>query len=89
MVLREAWEKTSYELEKLSYNQSYVVKDYEARMKMAAPQWELSYTPLATKSALLCSPNKYRVCILREEVGIVLGIISLISLIIKGEWYLW
>lgn len=69
IVLREAWEQTSYELEKLSYNQKYVIQDHEARMQMKGPQWELSYTPLATKSALLCSPNKYRVCVLREEVG--------------------
>ena len=56
-----------------------MVKDYEARMKMSAPQWELSYTPLATKSALLCRPNKYRVCILREEVGIVLAIARMMN----------
>lgn len=80
LSLRQAWEQTSFELEKLAYNREFVEKvrvtscddaqDYNARMQMTTPHWQLTYTPLSTRSALLSCGNKYRVAVLREEVGV-------------------
>ena len=80
LPLRQAWEQTSFELEKLAYNREFVEKvdklscddaqDYNARMQMTTPHWQLTYTPLSTRSALLSCGNKYRVAVLREEVGV-------------------
>lgn len=37
---------------------------------MHAPQWNATFLPSPTKNAVLLGSNKYRVGIVREEVGV-------------------
>ncbi|HEX9885585.1 MAG TPA: phosphoribosylformylglycinamidine synthase [Longimicrobiales bacterium] len=65
--LRDLWEATSFQLERLQANAECVVQEEEGLKHRVAPPFELSYRPEATSHALLATERKPRVAVLREE----------------------
>ena len=66
-VLRDLWEATSFELEKLQCNPQCVAEEQQGLKKRHAPRWELTYTPRETPASWMAEASKYKVAIVREE----------------------
>jgi phosphoribosylformylglycinamidine synthase len=66
-VLREFWEETGYQLERLQANPDCAEEEKKINFDRSGPDYKLSFTPLDTPSALLERSDKPRVAIIREE----------------------
>ena len=66
-ALRDLWEATSFELEKLQCNPECVAQEQAGLKKRHAPRWELTYTPRETPAEWKAEASKYKVAIIREE----------------------
>ena len=67
-LLRDIWEETSYELEKLQANPACADQERETLKSRTAPPFRLSYAPHPTSPAILAgSSQKPPVGIIREE----------------------
>ena len=68
-ALRDVWEATSYELEKLQTNPACVAQEQASLATREAPAWSLSFAPAPTPLTLLQAPAdaKPRVAVLRQE----------------------
>lgn len=66
-VLRDIWEATSFELEKLQRLASCVESEKEGLKTRHEPSWELSFVPSFTDEKYLSSAIKPKVAVIREE----------------------
>ncbi|MCL7487194.1 MAG: phosphoribosylformylglycinamidine synthase [Desulfobulbaceae bacterium] len=66
-LLRQWWEETSYQLERLQMNPACADEEKNNIHDRQGPQYNLSFTPCLTPVALLSKSNKPRVAILRDE----------------------
>ncbi|MGW8180178.1 MAG: phosphoribosylformylglycinamidine synthase subunit PurQ, partial [bacterium] len=66
-TLRDIWEATSYQLERLQANPDCADAERESTRNRSGPSYWVSYSPKLTPPALLETPNKPAVAILREE----------------------
>jgi phosphoribosylformylglycinamidine synthase len=65
--LRDLWEATSFELDRLQADPERVADEQAGLRQRTAPRYALSYTPEPTVPALLARKRKIPVAILREE----------------------
>jgi len=65
--LRDLWEATSFQLDRLQANAECVVQEEAGLRERTGPTYELSYTPEPTAPAILERNDKVPVAILREE----------------------
>mmetsp|Transcript_9220 Transcript_9220/g.27754 ORF Transcript_9220/g.27754 Transcript_9220/m.27754 type:complete len:1375 (-) Transcript_9220:489-4613(-) len=65
--LRDTWEATSFELDRLQANPSCVDQEREGLYGRTGMQFEVSFAPQETEPAKLTAPNKPRVAIVRQE----------------------
>jgi len=66
-TLRDVWEATSFQLEYHQCNPDCVAQE-EAGLKLRKePQWQLTYEPSPTPTAVLEAPNKIKVAVIRQE----------------------
>jgi phosphoribosylformylglycinamidine synthase len=65
--LRDLWEATSFELDRLQANPECVDEERSLLHDRTGPKLELSFVPQSTSPAVLESKDKPRVAILREE----------------------
>jgi phosphoribosylformylglycinamidine synthase len=65
--LRDVWEATSFELDRLQANPACVDEERQALRDRRTPPYETPYRPALTSAAVLQSTNKPRVAIIREE----------------------
>jgi phosphoribosylformylglycinamidine synthase len=65
--LRSIWEETSYQLEKLQANPECAEEEKQQIHDRPGPDYNLSFDPVETPSALLLGNNKPKVAIIREE----------------------
>lgn len=65
--LRDLWEATSFELEKLQCNPVCVEQEQALMKSRHAPKWELTYEPRETPAEWAEERAKYKVAIIREE----------------------
>ena len=56
--LRDVWEATSFELEKLQCAEECVAEEQMGLASRTNPKWELTFTPEFTPTALLNATNK-------------------------------
>ncbi|EFN52340.1 hypothetical protein CHLNCDRAFT_139160 [Chlorella variabilis] len=66
-ALRDTWEATSFQLERLQCAEENVEAEASGLAARAAPTWRLPYTPAWTPPDKLAATGKVRVAILREE----------------------
>jgi phosphoribosylformylglycinamidine synthase len=66
-TLRNLWEETSYQLERLQADSECADEEREVSSDRKGPDYSLSYSPSDTPSALLESDEKPKVAIIREE----------------------
>jgi phosphoribosylformylglycinamidine synthase len=66
-TLRDIWEATSFELDRLQANPDHVVEERAGLSERKAPPYALSYDPAPTSPAVLAAPSKTAVAIIREE----------------------
>lgn len=66
-VLRDVWETTGFELEKLQCNPECAVQEREGLASRSGPKWTLTYTPEATPAAKMEAADKVKVAIIRQE----------------------
>jgi phosphoribosylformylglycinamidine synthase len=66
-VLRQWWEETSYQLERLQINPDCADEEKFANFDRQGPDYRLGYTPDATAPAILQKEDKPKVIILRDE----------------------
>ncbi len=65
--LRDLWEATSFELDRLQANPDCVEQERTGLRKRTGPEYSVPYTPKATSAAVLEAKDKPRVAIIREE----------------------
>ncbi|EPS62326.1 hypothetical protein M569_12463, partial [Genlisea aurea] len=65
--LRDLWEETSFQLEKLQRLASCVELERDGLKNRTAPSWVLSFSPGPTDPKYMTRRNKPRVAVLREE----------------------
>ncbi|MCB2217664.1 MAG: phosphoribosylformylglycinamidine synthase [Desulfobulbaceae bacterium] len=65
--LRQWWEETSYQLERLQMNPACADQEKEAIYRRTAPKYRLSFTPEPAPPEVLKRTDKPRVAILRDE----------------------
>ena len=65
--LRDMWEHTSFELEKLQSSNKTVAMEKNGLRNRKAPTWKLTYDMKPTDSAKLSRTDKAKVAIVREE----------------------
>ncbi|MBW2466000.1 MAG: phosphoribosylformylglycinamidine synthase, partial [Deltaproteobacteria bacterium] len=65
--LRQFWEETSFQLEKLQMNPDCAVAEKENIHDRKGPSYRMSFTPKETPLEILESPDKPKVAILRDE----------------------
>jgi phosphoribosylformylglycinamidine synthase len=65
--LRQTWEETSFQLEKLQVNPDCAVEEKQNIYDRQGPQYIISFTPKATSHDILESSQKPKVAILRDE----------------------
>ncbi|NJD08937.1 MAG: phosphoribosylformylglycinamidine synthase, partial [Gemmatimonadetes bacterium] len=65
--LRDVWEATAFELEKLQANPDCVAQEQAGLRARRMPDWHLRFTPALTAPAVLARSSKPKVAILREE----------------------
>ncbi|KAK7290152.1 hypothetical protein RIF29_04373 [Crotalaria pallida] len=66
-ILRDMWEETSFQLEKLQRLASCVDMEKEGLKHRYEPKWELSFTPSFTDEKYLSASLKPKVAVIREE----------------------
>lgn len=66
-VLRQTWEETSYQLERLQVNPKCAEEEKENIFHRVGPQYHLSFTPKPTPEKWMNSGYKPKVAIIREE----------------------
>ncbi len=66
-VLRQEWEETSYQLERLQMNPTCADAEKAAIYDRQAPAYKLPFTPKPAPQALMDATNKPKVAILRDE----------------------
>jgi phosphoribosylformylglycinamidine synthase len=66
-VLRDIWEETSYQLERLQANPECAEEEKKVSFDRSGPGYTLSFDPKDTPSVLLDNNIKPRVAIIREE----------------------
>jgi len=66
-VLRDVWEATSFQLEKLQRNVDCVAQEEAGLKHRTTPAWTLTYEPCATPEAIATKENKHKVAIIRQE----------------------
>ncbi|GMI80027.1 purine biosynthesis 4 [Hibiscus trionum] len=66
-LLRDMWEDTSFQLEKLQRLASCVESEKEGLKFRHEPSWSLSFTPSITDEKYLTATSKPKVAIIREE----------------------
>ncbi|CAK8722046.1 MAG: phosphoribosylformylglycinamidine synthase [Candidatus Electronema aureum] len=66
-VLRQEWEETSYQLERLQVNPACAEAERQSIYDRIAPAYHLPFTPQPTLKALLTAASKPKVAILRDE----------------------
>jgi len=65
--LRDAWEETAFQLERLQCAEECVDAEQKAQKTRKAPKWALPYTPQWTPADKLAATDKVRVAVIREE----------------------
>ncbi|KAA8498449.1 putative phosphoribosylformylglycinamidine synthase, chloroplastic/mitochondrial [Porphyridium purpureum] len=68
--LRDTWEATSFELEKMQAEEHCVASEQALLQTQAAaaiPRYQFSMTPRRTPSDVMGAPSKHRVAVIREE----------------------
>ena len=65
--LRDTWEATSFQLERRQANPECVAQEEAGMAARRTPPYKLTFTPAPTPEAVLTSPIKPKVCVLREE----------------------
>jgi len=65
--LRDLWEQTSFEIDRLQANPECVAQERQGLRDRGAPPYRLSYTPAPTAPAIMAREHRPRVAILREE----------------------
>ena len=66
--LRDVWEATSFELEKLQCKVECVEQEKASLSTRTTPKWKLSYTPIATPISILKAPSSLpNVAVIRQE----------------------
>ncbi|XP_010416277.1 PREDICTED: probable phosphoribosylformylglycinamidine synthase, chloroplastic/mitochondrial [Camelina sativa] len=65
--LRDMWEDTSFQLEKLQRLASCVEMEKEGLKSRHEPNWKLSFTPSSTNSNYMSQDVKPKVAVIREE----------------------
>jgi len=66
-VLRETWEETSYQLERLQVNPDCADQEKKNCYDRQGPAYKLSFTPEPAPAELLAKSDKPKVAILRDE----------------------
>jgi len=66
-ALRDVWEATSFELEKLQSAEATRTQEQAGLKARTAPKWDLTYTPVSTPRWRTEVDNKHKVAIIREE----------------------
>jgi phosphoribosylformylglycinamidine synthase len=66
-VLRQWWEETSYQLERLQVNPDCADAEKAHIFDRKGPEYQLSFKPQATPAAILDTEDKPKVAILRDE----------------------
>ena len=67
VLLRQWWEETSYQLERLQMNPDCADEEKFAILDRKGPRYHLSFPPRPTAAAILAKTDKPRVAILRDE----------------------
>jgi len=65
--LRDTWEATSFQLERLQADPAVVAREKEGLHHRRAPAYHLGFSPTPTAPAILEAPKRPAVAILREE----------------------
>lgn len=65
--LRQIWQETSYQLEKLQTNPDCAQQEKENTYDRLGPKYNLTFEPKATSQEILEKANKPKVAIIREE----------------------
>jgi len=65
--LRDAWEATSFLLERMQSSEATVAAEEAGLRDRKAPEWHLTYTPEKTSDEVMAKTDKVKVAILREE----------------------
>eukprot|EP00743_Colponemidia_sp_Colp-15_P005020 GILK01005406.1.p1 GENE.GILK01005406.1~~GILK01005406.1.p1 ORF type:complete len:1312 (-),score=250.82 GILK01005406.1:128-4063(-) len=66
-TLRDVWESTSFELEKMQCNVHCVKQEQEGLRHRTTPPFHLSFTPEPTPDSLMNCSNKPKLAVIREE----------------------
>jgi phosphoribosylformylglycinamidine synthase len=66
-VLRQIWEETSYQLERLQMNPDCADEEKKNNFQRTGPAYKLSFAPVPTPGDLLVRNDKPKVAILRDE----------------------
>ena len=66
-VLRQEWEETSYQLERLQVKPSCADEEKENIYDRSGPSYHLPFTPQPAAAALLVTADKPKIAILRDE----------------------
>ena len=67
LILRQWWEETSYQLERLQINPDCAEAEKNHIFDRKGPSYHLSFNPQVTEAALLVKKDKPKVAILRDE----------------------
>ncbi|MCF6186725.1 MAG: phosphoribosylformylglycinamidine synthase [Desulfobulbaceae bacterium] len=67
LLLREEWEETSHQLERLQINPACADEEKKNIFDRTGPKYHLPFTPEATSSTLLAQSEKPKIAILRDE----------------------
>ncbi len=65
--LRQTWEETSYQLNRLQTNKKYADEEKKNIYRFESPKYKINYTPKNTPREILNKANKPKVAIIREE----------------------
>jgi len=65
--LRQIWQETSYQLERLQTSPEYAEQEKNNTYDRSGPDYKLSFNPKQTSREILESDNKPKVAIIREE----------------------
>jgi phosphoribosylformylglycinamidine synthase len=66
-TLRDTWEATSFQLEKLQSNLVTVEEEQKSLATRSGPKYSLTFTPQPTSDEVMTSTKKHKVAIIREE----------------------
>mmetsp|Transcript_19003 Transcript_19003/g.23950 ORF Transcript_19003/g.23950 Transcript_19003/m.23950 type:complete len:1327 (-) Transcript_19003:412-4392(-) len=65
--IRDTWEATSFQLERLQCNPGCVAQEEAMMANAKGPNYELTFTPMATAEDVMNSTTKPKVAVLRQE----------------------